>query len=508
METLIFTYSIVGFLIGSATIGTLAVKLVKKSSRRYIVAGKSLPLFFIGTMLTAQSIDGNSSLGNAALTYQFGFWAGAALPIGLGICLILTGAFFAKKLNRLNLITLPDYYFRRYSNITEVMTSILMAISFIILIAGNLAATGFILSAIIGIDFFWSMLIGTLIILLYTYMGGLFSSAYTDIFQIYLAIIGFWGGFIFLSLYGPIPWSQIISNTPPQFIDLSGVYDVSNGALVFWASILALGLGDIVALDFMERVFAANSPKTAARGAWIGGALTLLTVVPTSFIGIIALTYEPNIENAYTVYPIMAIKHVPVYIGVMMIVGVLGASMSTANGGALAIASVFSRNIVQGNILKLFGKTLSDKQLLLPTRLFVVAMMSVAFIIGYLIPQPGIYLVLAFDVVFAGCFVPLVAGLYWKKSNSAGAIASIVVGSSLRLLLYFIIPPELAGLDTIIPPVISAIIFFIVCIKTLHKYKPNHDINYIIPSNEDSISRTEPEKWTNHKDIRKEDIDE
>ena len=48
-----------------------------------MVAGKSLPLLFVGTMLSAQSIDGNSSLGNVALVYQFGFWAGAAIPIGL-----------------------------------------------------------------------------------------------------------------------------------------------------------------------------------------------------------------------------------------------------------------------------------------------------------------------------------------------------------------------------------------------------------------------------------------
>jgi solute:Na+ symporter, SSS family len=74
---------IIAFLALSVIVGTLTAKLVKKSSRRYMIAGKSLPLFFVGTMLAAQSIDGNSSLGNASLVYQFGFWAGAAVPIGL-----------------------------------------------------------------------------------------------------------------------------------------------------------------------------------------------------------------------------------------------------------------------------------------------------------------------------------------------------------------------------------------------------------------------------------------
>src|ERR687888_201646 len=90
--------AVIAFLALSIVVGTLPVKLVKRSSKRYMVAGKSLPLFFVGTMLAAQSIDGNSSLGNVSLVYQAGFWAGAVIPIGLGVCLILTGAFYAKKL--------------------------------------------------------------------------------------------------------------------------------------------------------------------------------------------------------------------------------------------------------------------------------------------------------------------------------------------------------------------------------------------------------------------------
>ena len=114
--------------------------------------------------------------------------------------------------------------------------------------------------------------------------------------------------------------------------------------------------------------------------------------------------------------------------------------MSTANGGTLAIASVISRNILQRNILtRLKGRTLNDRQLLLATRLLVIPMFFTAFALGAIIPRPGIYLILAFDIVFAGCFVPLVMGTYWKKSTSAAVVASIAVGSTLRLILYFTI---------------------------------------------------------------------
>jgi SSS family solute:Na+ symporter len=484
--------AVLAFLALSVTVGTLTAKLVKKSSRRYMVAGKSLPLFFVGTMLAAQSIDGNSSLGNVSLVYQFGFWSGAVIPIGLGICLLLTGLFYGKRLNKMAMLTLPDFYYRRFGNGAEGISSILMTISFIVLVAGNFAASGFILSTVLQIDFLWAMLITSIIVLVYTFAGGLFSSAYTDIFQIYLAIGAFWAAFIFFAIGAAgIDFGTILGSAPPGYLDLSGLTDMGNGALVNWASILALGLGDIVALDFMERVFAAKDPKTASRGALWGAGLTLATVIPTSMMGIVALYLIPNLEDPFTAYPTLAINHVPYPIGAALLMGVLGASMSTANGGLLAISSVISRNIIQRDILRRMLKKpgLEDRKLLMTTRVFTIPMMAAAFILGYLLPQPGIYLILAFDIVFAGAFAPLTLGLFWRKANMPAALTSLIVGSGLRLLMFFVIPVDLAGLDTMIPPPIAFALFVIVALATQKKYpgEQRHGVLDYEPPEEDVI---------------------
>src|SRR4029078_1152725 len=134
--------------------------------------------------LVSEAVDGNASLGNAALSYQFGFWAGAAISLGLAVCLVLTGVFFCRTFNRINMISLADFYFRRYGNAAELMSGTLMSISFIVLVGGNLAASGYILSVVLSIPLIYAMLISTAIVLLYTYFGGLFSCAYTDIFHI------------------------------------------------------------------------------------------------------------------------------------------------------------------------------------------------------------------------------------------------------------------------------------------------------------------------------------
>lgn len=221
----------------------------------------------------------------------------------------------------------------------------------------------------------------------------------------------------------------------------------------------------------------------------MGGALTLSTVVPTSMIGIIALYFLPNIGDPFTVFPELAINHVPFAIGVAMLMGVLGASMSTANGGLLAISSVMSRNIIQRDILRRVLKRpgLDDRKLLMTTRIFTIPMMIAAFVLAYLLPQPGVYLILAFDIVFAGAWAPLTLGLFWKKANMPAALSSLIVGSALRLVMFFVTPIEYAGIDTMIPPVVSFVLFVGVALATQKKYPGRPGIINYVPPEEDIV---------------------
>lgn len=154
------------------SIGIAMCLLVKGSGKRYIVCGKSLPLLLVGTTLAAQSIDGNSTVGNSSLAYNFGFWSGFTIPLGLAACLFVTGTFFARPLNRMNLLTLPDFYFRRYGAVTELTVSLLMGVSFVILVAGNLAGAAWIVSVVFGLKYVVALAIVAATILVYTLAGG------------------------------------------------------------------------------------------------------------------------------------------------------------------------------------------------------------------------------------------------------------------------------------------------------------------------------------------------
>lgn len=476
-------------------LGISMVKLVRGSGKRYIVCGKSLPLLFIATMLTAQAIDANSTIGNSSLTYASGFWTGFIIPLGLASCLLITGTFFAVPLNRMKLLTLPDFYFRRYGSLVELFTSGLMGLSFIILIGGNFAGAAWIVSVVFKISYLSALILVAIIILFYTTAGGLFASAATDFIQIYPAIIGFLGGFLWLLISKG--WGFFAQSIPPEFLSWQSLFSLRGGAFSIWGSFFALALGDVVALDFMERIFAARTPQVARRGCYIGAALTLISGLSCSFLGLMGLRLFPQIADSRMVLPMLALSALPFLFGLLILAGVIGAGASTANGGILGVSTVLGRNILQKNILRLMAKNkgdnnhkiaITDKKLLIISRLMALPVVGLAILLAWVKPEPGILLVLAFDVVFAGCFVPLAGGLYWRKANSAGALAAIITGSLLRVILYVLIPESLKGLDTLIPPIVSLLVFVPVSLVTQKKFPANHEVIHRVPTDEEVIS--------------------
>jgi len=450
------------FMAISLAIGLYTYTQVQGSSKRYTVCGKSMPFLVVGTALAAQAIDGNATLGNTSLTFSTGFWAGAAIPIGLALSLFVVGRFLAAPLNQMNLLTLPEYFYRRYGRAAEALASALTIVCFIVLVAGNLSAVGWILSVVTGWSYPVCLAIGTAVIFAYTIAGGLYAAIWTDFFQIHVAILGFLAAAVFLIATRGL--DGILAAVPAQAISLSQLTTREGGGLSNWAGIISLGFGNAMALDFMERVFSAKSPGTARRACYYAGVWTLVIGACASLIGLAAIGSPSGASDPRMVLPAFASAHLPYWIAVLVFVGVLGASMSTANGAMLVIAVVGARNVWQ----RWSSAKVSDSTMLFLSRALALPTAIAAAWIAYVRPEPGILLVVAFDIVFAGCVIPLFFGVYWPRATQWGAIASIVAGTAARALCYFAVPAEWAGLDTLLPPVASAIAFFAVSLTTEH----------------------------------------
>jgi Na+/proline symporter len=449
----------------------------------------------------AQSLDSNATLGNTDLVASFGFWAGAALPLGLATCLFLTGLFFAKPMNRMNLTTLPDFYRRKYGRTAEVLASLIMSFAYAFLLAGNLVAGGFLFEIFVGTSFELGVGIIAVLVVTYTVAGGLFSVAYTDLLQAAVALIGSVGLIVFIGTqYG----FTIPSGMGPT--NIGQLTDPSQGAYINLATIVALGLGDIVAIDFMERVFAADSPETARKACFIGAAGTLIIGVPFS---IVALSANPiltslgvDVGNQAVLYSLLQ-NAVPPWLAALVIAGILAASFSTSDGAILGTSAVIARNIgnirvdestptvtdggsASGGLLE----TKSDK-LLTVTRLMTVPITLLGIFLAIRVSATGMLLVLAFDIMLAGAFVPLVLGLYWSEmATTPAALASMVSGSLARVILFVLVPTTYAYQNTLLyiendiftssfdglPTFIAAGVSFVVFVAVAYMTKDSYGV--------------------------------
>ncbi|MGD1942911.1 MAG: sodium:solute symporter family protein [Leptolyngbyaceae cyanobacterium] len=475
MEHTVFSWGIITFLLGTLGVGVWASKQIKGDSVNFLVAGRGLGLPLAAATLMAQSVDSNATLGNTDLSAEFGFWAGAALPIGLSLCLFLTGTFLAKPMNRMGLITIPDFYRVKYGRVVELMAAGIMSISFSFLLAGNLVAGGFMFQTFLGMSYVGGITLLAALVFAYTVSGGLFAVAYTDAIQILIAVVGTFGLLAFVVTnfgldiapgMGPLALEQLTS--------------VGAGAAINWASLLALGFGNMVAIDFMARIFAAESPETAQKACYTASAGTLIIGIP---ISIIALTSVFILEQAGIVPegPVLFAllqNVVPPVLGLMVLAAILSASLSTADGAILGTSSVLAHNVFGIRHGVTHGGAGGDR-LLLVTRLMAIVITLLGVFLGLRVPQTGVLLLLGFDLGFAGLVVPLLGGLFWTKSTRQGALACIVAGSTTRLVFFalmptmfgientlFYIPNDLFTLDfdgfpTLISPLVGLIAFVI-----------------------------------------------
>lgn len=412
-------------------VGIVVARKIDGDSTNYLVAGRRLGLPLVAVSLTAAAVDSNATVGNTDLTASFGFWSGASLALGLAICLFLSGLFLAKPMNRMKLLTLADFFRIRYNRPTEIIASVIMIASFTALLAGNLVACGFLLERFANLPYSWGVAVSAALVLSYTLAGGLFSDAYTAVIQTAITVVAA------VSLFGWVLLSYgiVIPEGMGPF-DLGQLTDSDQGAPINWATLIALGIGDLVAIDFMQRIFGAKSPETAQRACFVGAAGT--AVIGTLF-ALVALTASSVLgispDDGPVLFTLLG-DYAPPLLAVLVLSGIVAASFSTASGAILAVSAVAVRNVFSVRR----GDTAGPDPLLRWTRAAMAPIVVAAVILAIRVSQTGILLTLAFDIMLACLAAPLVLGLFWARPGASAALAAAGVGLAVRLAFLSVTP--------------------------------------------------------------------
>jgi SSS family transporter len=450
------TTFVVLYLFASIAIGLWAATRVH-NARDYVVAGRSLPLHINMATVFATWFGAETVLSVSATFARDGLGGVIADPFGSSFCLVLVALVFARVYYRLDLLTIGDFYRRRYDRPVEVVTSLAIAASYLGWTSAQLTALGLAFSVLSqgALSLNEGIMLGLIVVLIYTLWGGMWSVALTDLFQSAMIIVGLTAiAFLVGDMAGGA--GKVVAAAAEsgkfEFWPKGGMKEW----LAFAAAFLTLALGSVPQQDVFQRVTSARNADTAVRGTLIGGLVYFSFAFVPIFIASAAILIEPAVTELFKsddareiqrILPELILNRTPLWAQVFFFGALLSAILSTASGTLLAPSTLFTENV-----LKTFFPRMSDRRFLFALRavLLVFSAVALAFALN---SRSTMYEMVqnAYKVTLVGAFVPLAAGVFWKRASAQGALFSIVLGIACWLLVEALaadgmVPPQLAGL--------------------------------------------------------------
>ncbi|MGH8668932.1 MAG: sodium:solute symporter family protein [Burkholderiales bacterium] len=448
--------SVLAYFAVTIAIGLWAARRVH-NSKDYLVAGRSLPLYMSMATVFATWFGAETVLSVSATFSRDGLGGIVADPFGASFCLFFVALFFARAFYRMDLLTIGDYYRKRYSKPVEVVTSVAITASYLGWTSAQLTALGLVFSVLSGgaIALNTGIMIGAAIVLCYTIWGGMWSVALTDLFQTVVILIGLTAvAFLVGGMAGG-----------PQKV-IAAAYEA--GKFEFWpkggtkewlwflAAWMTLAIGSIPQQDVFQRVTSAKDERTAVRGSLLGGLAYFCFAFVPMFIAYSALVIDPGFAALFSsedereiqrILPNLILERTPLWAQVLFFGALLSAILSTASGALIAPTALFTENIVRP-----FAPRLGDKQFLLLLRI-VLVLFTCAALLFALNSTSTMYEMVqnAYKVTLVSCIVPLAAGIYWKRATVPGAMLSVVFGLVSWGIAEMVaaeatVPPQLVGL--------------------------------------------------------------
>ena len=450
--------TIAAYLIAMVLVGVyFSKKGSGDNSHEFYLGGRKLGP--VVTAMSAEASDMSSYLlmGLPGLAYLCGVAEVGWTAIGLAVGTYLNWLIVARRIRRysaaVGAITIPDFFSRRYRDDRHVLSciaAVVILIFFIPYTASGFKAVGTLFNSLFGVDYHMAMILGAIVIIGYTVLGGFLAVSTTDLIQsifmtIALLVIVVFG----VQQAGGLDAVAANARALPGYLHLTQGYDAASGAAASFgglsiASTLAWGLGYFGMPHILLRFMAIEDEEKLRTSRRIASVWVVLSMAIAVFIGIIGysvsvagkvpfLTTSADSETIIIRMADLMSRH-GVLLALMagiILAGILAATMSTADSQLLAAASSVSQDLLQG-----FCRIkMSTRTAMLTARLTVIGIAAVGMFLAW-DPNSSVFRVVSFAWAgFGAAFGPVVLfALFWKRSTKWGALAGMVSGGAMVFL--------------------------------------------------------------------------
>ena len=460
-------FSLIGLILYFVILIIVVLKEKKNTTTLdYFFAGRTLPFWALSITFIASWWGAGSAISTADLAFTDGlgaFWY-YGVPVLISTFLLII---FAKKIRKVNYLTQGEMMKARYSKVVAKAISILVALFMTVTAASQMVGIGDFFGTYLGLQYTESVLIGTSIVVVYSFFGGFRGVVLTDIIQFVLLLIS-----ALVVLYYAFDISGGWENIAIK-AESKGIKNYTSffaGAEKYLSYVITFGCAWMIQANVWQRISATRNTKDAQKMAVMSFFAYIPLYLIVVFTGMAAIAIYDTIPEGGVVTAIV-IDHLDPIVGALVFVGISAAIMSTMdsliNTGAMTLAIDISP--IKGD----------DKKELRVGRISTFIVVAIALVIALEIRSILTISWIASDIITTGVFVPLVGGFIWRRATSQAALSSIIAGGvySLYNLLIFlgVELPHFWELEStwqvLLGLAISSIIFVVVSLLTPAEYK-------------------------------------
>lgn len=390
-----------------------------KNLEDFFLASRNLPFLLVYFSLTASWIGASSTLVSVDEAFSHGvssIWI-MALP---AVCTVAVFAFvLARPIRKLPIITLPDLVEMRYGRVVRHMAAVLIVWYMTLLAASQMTALGSFLMPLIGKSYFFCILFGTFVVLVYSVLGGFFSVALTDGFQFLFLSLGFICLFIFLN--GKTSFSELsdLVTQCGRSDYFNFFYEIKRN---FWI-LVSFTLAWIISPIAWQRIQASRTDQTAKKGLIAAGGTFLIFYGVILITGMLAWAVYRDLAPGQNTLSMMISSKTTLLLGGIIFTAISAAIMSTLDTAINTGAMSLTRDIVQRMIFP--G---GMKRVILVSRLMTLLIAAIALLIASQIKSILLSLGLASEIMTVGFFIPGIAMIFMHEKAPFAGFLSLTLG--------------------------------------------------------------------------------
>lgn len=394
----------------------------------FLLAGRSLPVFLtIGTTV-ATMVGTGSSMGAVGFGYANG-WAGALYGIGGAIGILLLALWFA-PVRQLRFMTMSEElsYYVGASRLVKNLTALLIFLACIGWLGAHILGGGLYLSWIAGVDLNWARAIVALGFAIYVIVGGYRAVVWADTLQ---ALILF-AGFILMAVLAVIQvggWEALMQSKADVAASANPLETI--GGIHALSLVMVITVGVLATPSFRQRIYSSRSVGAVRRSFYISGGLYLFFAFIPAIIGMAAYALNPGLENRNYAFPFLAIEVLPLWVGLVVLIAGLSATMSSASSDAMAGVAVLMRDL----FVMVTGRMPPRASVVRDSRIGLVAVIGIAWAMASLSDDLIGYITGMISTIMAGMFAAGFLGRFWPRYNWQGAVGSLLGGAIVSLVI-------------------------------------------------------------------------